>query len=388
MTLADNILEAMKTVLPQGGGFLPLHEPVFQGNEQAYTKECIDTTFVSSVGKFVDQFEEMLADYTGAKRAIAVTNGTAALHMALMLAGVKAGDEVIIPGLTFVATANAVAYIGAVPHIADSEETTLGLDAAKLDARLAEISEMRDGECYNQETGRRIAALIPMHVFGIPLDVDGLLAVCDKFSIPMVEDAAEAIGSFYKGIHCGRFGKIASLSFNGNKTITTGGGGAILIDDEELGTLCKHLTTTAKTPHKWEYFHDMVGYNYRMPNINAALGCAQMEKLDEILASKRKLAEKYAEAFKSIEGIRFLTEPENCSSNYWFCTFIIEKGFEENRDAILEATNGAAYMTRPLWTSMHRLPMFENCPRTDMSVAESLEKRVINIPSGAGILGV
>jgi len=387
MNLANNILEAMKTVLPQGEGFLPLHEPVFLGNELAYTKKCIDTTFVSSVGKFVDQFEEMLADYTGAKHAIAVTNGTAALHMAAMLAGVKAGDEVIIPGLTFVATANAVAYTGAVPHIADSEEKTLGLDAVKLDSHLSEVAEIRNRKCFNKETGRRISALVPMHVFGIPLDVDGLLAVCEKFSIPMIEDAAEAIGSFYKGKHCGRFGKVASLSFNGNKTITTGGG-AILTDDEEIGALCKHLTTTAKTSHKWEYFHDMVGYNYRMPNLNAALGCAQMEKLDDILNRKRRLAEKYVDAFKGIKGVRFLTEPEDCSSNYWLCTIILEKGFEESRDAILEATNGAAYMTRPLWTAMHRLPMYENCPRTDMSVAESLEKRVINIPSGAGMLGV
>lgn len=377
-------LKAVTTVNPP----VPLHEPVFPGNEQAYTKECIDTTFVSSVGKFVDQFEQMLADYTGAKRAIAVTNGTAALHMALMLAGVKPGDEVIIPGLTFVATANAVAYTGAVPHIVDSEEATLGIDSQKLDEHLAGITEIRAGECFNKKTGRRISAMVPMHVFGIPSDLEGLLAVCDKYSIPMVEDAAEAIGSFYKGKHCGRFGKISSLSFNGNKTITTGGGGAILTDDEELADLCKHLTTTAKTPHKWEYFHDMVGYNYRMPNINAALGCAQMEKLDEILASKRKLAEKYAEAFKEIEGIRFLSEPEGSRSNYWFCTIILEPGMEKHRDGILEATNGAAYMTRPLWTAMHRLPMYENSPRADMSVAESLEKRVINIPSGAGIIGV
>lgn len=388
MNIASEILEAMKTVLPQGEGFLPLHEPVFPGNEQAYTKECIDTTFVSSVGKFVDQFEQMLADYTGAKRAIAVTNGTAALHMALMLAGVKPGDEVIIPGLTFVATANAVAYTGAVPHIVDAEEATLGIDAQKLDEHLASVTEIRAGECFNKKTGRRISAMVPMHVFGIPSDLEGLLAVCDKYSIPMVEDAAEAIGSFYNGKHCGRFGKISSLSFNGNKTITTGGGGAILTDDEELADLCKHLTTTAKAPHKWEYFHDMVGYNYRMPNINAALGCAQMEKLDEILASKRKLAEKYAEAFKEIEGIRFLSEPEGSRSNYWFCTIILEPGMEKYRDDILEATNGAAYMTRPLWTAMHRLPMYENSPRADMSVAESLEKRVINIPSGAGIIGV
>ncbi|WP_031482562.1 LegC family aminotransferase [Maridesulfovibrio frigidus] len=388
MTLASEILKSMQTVLPQGGGFLPLHEPVFPGNELAYTKECIDTTFVSSVGKFVDQFENMLADYTGAKRAIAVTNGTAALHMALMLAGVKNGDEVIIPGLTFVATANAVAYIGAIPHIADSEETTLGLDAAKLDAHLSEVAEVRNGECFNKQTGRKIAALVPMHVFGIPSDIEGLLTLCEKFSIPMVEDAAEAIGSFYKGKHCGLFGKVASLSFNGNKTITTGGGGAILTDDDELADLCKHLTTTAKAPHKWEYFHDMIGYNYRMPNINAALGCAQMEKLDDIIVSKRKLAEAYAAAFANIKGVRFLTEPDGCKSNYWFCTIILEKGMEAERDSILEATNGAAYMTRPLWTAMHKLPMFENCPRTDMSVAESLEKRVINIPSGAGILGV
>ncbi|SMF34033.1 LegC family aminotransferase [Desulfovibrio gilichinskyi] len=388
MSISKEVVQALSSVLTFKDGLVPLHAPVFSGNELAYTKECIDSTFVSSVGKFVDQFEKMLAEYTGSKRAVAVTNGTAALHMALMLAGVKNDDEVIIPGLTFIATANAVAYIGAVPHIVDSEETTLGIDASKLDRHLSEIAEVRSGECFNKQTGRRIAALVPMHVFGIPLDLDGLLALCEKFSIPMVEDAAEAIGSFYKGKHCGRFGKISSLSFNGNKTITTGGGGAVLTDDDKLADLCKHMTTTAKIPHKWEYFHDMVGYNYRMPNINAALGCAQMEKLDDILASKRKLAEAYATAFSTVKGVHFLTEPEGCKSNYWFNTIILEKGMEEERDSVLEATNGASYMTRPLWAAMHRLTMYENCPRTDMSVAESLEKRVINIPSGAGILGV
>ena len=388
MNTSNLVVNALGKVISNRKNFTPLHEPIFHGNELVYTKECIDSTFVSSVGKFVDQFEKMLADYTGAKRAIAVSNGTSALHMALMLAGVKAEDEVIIPGLTFVATANAVAYIRAVPHIADAEDRTLGIDAVKLDRHLTKITTIRDGECFNKETGRKISAIVPMHVFGIPLDLEGLLAVCEKFSIPMVEDAAEALGSFYKSKHCGRFGKISAISFNGNKTITTGGGGAILTDDEELGKLCKHLTTTAKSPHKWEYFHDMLGYNYRMPNINAALGCAQLENLTQILASKRKLAEQYKSAFSGIEGINFLTEPDGTSSNYWLNALILSKDKQNERDQILTETNNAGYMTRPLWTAMHRLPMFKNCPQTDMSIAESLERRVINIPSGAGILGI
>lgn len=384
MSISEQIKTALESVI-DSKEFTPLHEPVFWGNERAYTAECINSTFVSSVGKFVDRFEEMLADHTGAKRAVAVTNGTAALHVALILAGVKRDDEVIIPGLTFVATANAVTYCGAVPHIVDSEIKTLGIDAQKLEVHLSETTEIKKARCYNKRTGRRISAMVPMHVFGIPSEIEELAAVAEKFNLTLIEDAAEAIGSYYKGKHCGLFGKISSLSFNGNKTITTGGGGAILTDDKQLADLCKHMTTTAKVPHKWEYMHDMVGYNYRMPNINAALGCAQLEKLDHILENKRTLASAYKESFKNIEGLKFLNEPKGCRSNYWLNAIILSEDNTDKRDEILEYTNSSGIMTRPLWASMHRLPMFENCPRTDMSATESLEKRVINIPSGAGI---
>lgn len=377
------VLKALQTVLPADSGFISLHEPRFKGNEWLYVKECLDTGWVSSVGKFVDRFEEDLAAYAGVKRAIAVVNGTAALHICLLLAGVKATDEVLVPALTFIATANAVSYCGAIPHFVDSEEATLGVDHLKLEKYLEGITEQRPDGCYNRLTGRCIRAIVPMHTFGHPVDLDPLVEVCRKFKIALIEDAAESLGSYYKGRHTGQWGLLSALSFNGNKTITTGGGGAILTDDEELGRLAKHMTTTAKVPHRWEFNHDMVSYNYRMPNINAALGCAQLEQLPEFLASKRDLADRYRLAFIDIPGISFFSEPANCRSNYWLNTLLLDEAYAGQRDALLEITNDAGIMARPAWTLMNKLPMFAGCPKMDLLVAESLERRLINIPSSA-----
>lgn len=375
------VLSALQSILPPGNTFLPLHEPSFGGNEWTFVKECLDTGWVSSVGSFVDRFEEDLAAYTGVKRAVAVVNGTAALHVCLLLAGVKAEDEVLMPALTFIATANAVSYCGAHPHFIDSEEATLGVNPRKLKTHLEEISEQRHDGCYNRLTGRRIKAMVPMHTFGHPVDLDPLVEVCQRFDITLIEDAAESLGSFYKGHHTGQKGLLSALSFNGNKIITTGGGGAILTNDDELGRLAKHITTTAKVPHRWEFNHDMVGYNYRMPNINAALGCAQLEQLPGFLAAKRELAELYSQAFTGIPGISFFSEPANSRSNYWLNTLLLDEECAGQRDALLKATNDAGIMTRPAWTLMHKLPMFTGCPKMDLSVAESLEQRLLNIPS-------
>ena len=380
------VLNALQSVLPSGNGFISLHEPSFAGNEWNYVKECLDTGWVSSVGKFVDRFEENLAAYTGVKRAIAVVNGTAALHICLLLAGVKADDEVLMPALTFIATANAVSYCGAIPHFVDSEECTLGVDPQKLAIYLEEITEQRSDGRYNRLTGRLIRAIVPMHTFGHSVDLDPLVEVCRRYNITLIEDAAESLGSYYKGKHTGQLGLLSALSFNGNKTITTGGGGAVLTNDEELGRMAKHLATTAKVPHRWEFIHDMVGYNYRMPNINAALGCAQLEQLPELLAVKRELAERYRKAFTDIPGIHFFSEPANSKSNYWLNTLLLNEECAGQRNALLIATNDAGIMTRPAWILMNKLPMFADCPRMDLSVAESLERRLINIPSSA-VLG-
>jgi perosamine synthetase len=331
----------------------------------------------------VDKFEAMLADFTGVKNAVAVVNGTAALHIALKLAGVKAGDEVFVPALTFVATANAVTYCGAIPHFVDSEERTLGLDPYKLKDYLKDIARVNSDICMNKFSGRRIKAVIPVHTFGHPVDIDPLAEVCKEYKIEMVEDAAESIGSYYNGTHTGNWGKLSILSFNGNKTITTGGGGAIITNDESLGKLAKHLTSTAKIPHRWEYRHDYIGYNYRLPNINAALGCAQMEQLPGFLTRKRDLAEKYKKAFEGIEGIQVFTEPDFAKSNYWLNVLLLSERFSNNRDDLLEETNNLGIMTRPVWTPMHKLTMFKDSPKMDLSVAESLEQRLINIPSSA-----
>lgn len=381
----DSIIKAIRSVISADKTPVGLHEPCFDGNEWVYLKHCLDSTYVSYVGQYVDKFEAMLAEFTGVKKAVAVVNGTAALHIALKLAGVEHGDEVLVPSLTFVATANAVTYCGAVPHFVDSEIKTLGLDPYKLMAYLKNIAKVNGNGCTNKLTGRRIKAVIPMHTFGHPVDLDPLTDICKEYHIEMIEDAAESLGTYYKGRHTGHWGKLSILSFNGNKTITTGGGGAIITNDESLGKLAKHLTSTAKMPHRWEYRHDYIGYNYRLPNINAALGCAQMEQLSGFLTRKRDLAEKYKKALESIDGISFFTEPDFANSNYWLNVVLLDESVSHHRDDLLEETNNQGIMTRPVWTPMHKLTMFKDLPKMDLSVAESLEKRLINIPSSVRI---
>ncbi len=384
LALPQQLVSAIRTVV--GPGPVALHEPSFNGNEWQYLKECLDSTYVSSVGKFVDRFEADLAAFTSARYAVAVVNGTAALHIALKLAGVKPDDEVLIPALTFVATANAVTYCGAVPHLVDSEERTLGVDAASLRAYLGSHTEQRVSQCINRATGKVIRALVPMHTFGHPADMDGLLAVAHDFGLLLVEDAAESLGSYYHGRHTGTFGKMGILSFNGNKTITTGGGGAILTNDEGLARHAKHLTTTAKMPHTWEYRHDETGYNYRLPNLNAALGCAQMEQLDGMLAAKRELFQRYSTALAGVAGVRLMTEPAQCRSNYWLQTLMLDPGQADQRDAILKATNDEGLMTRPAWISMDKLLPFADCPRMELPGSRSLAQRLINIPSSSRLV--
>ncbi|GIO07339.1 perosamine synthetase [Brevibacillus reuszeri] len=379
--VVKSVVDTLKRVLPKDKELISLHEPTFQGNEWNYVKECIDTGWVSSVGKYVNQFEQMLVEYTGVKHAIAVVNGTAALHICLKLVGVQPNDEVLIPALTFIATANAVSYCGAIPHFVDSSNDTLGIDPFKLDYYLDEICERRKDGSYNKITGRRIKAMVPMHTFGHPVDLDALFDVCIRYQIEMVEDTAESLGSYYKGKHTGNWGKASALSFNGNKVVTTGGGGAILTNDEQLGKFAKHLTTTAKKPHRWTFEHDHVGYNYRMPNINAALGCAQIEKLPTYVQQKRALADIYKEAFRDMKGIQVIAEPVNAKSNYWLNAILLDEDRASLRDDILERTNEQGIMTRPVWRLLHNFPMFADSPKMDVSVAESLEARIINIPS-------
>ena len=382
--LAEQVVTALHSVL--GPGPAMLHEPSFTGNEWRYLKECLDSTFVSSVGKFVDRFELDLANFTGAKHAVAVVNGTAALHIALKLAGVQDGDEVLIPALTFVATANAVIYCNATPHFVDSELRTLGLNARALRDYLASCTEQRAGQCVNRQTGRVIRALVPMHTFGHPVDMEGVLALAHDFNLALVEDAAESLGSTYHGQHTGTFGLLGTLSFNGNKTITTGGGGAILTNDQTLARHAKHLTTTAKLPHAWEYRHDVIAYNYRLPNLNAALGCAQLEQLPTMLAAKRALFARYQAAFSSFQVVALVAEPEQCQSNYWLQTLLLDANQADQRDSILAATNAANFMTRPAWILMHELDQFRNCPRMNLSIAQSLSQRLINIPSSSSLV--
>jgi aminotransferase in exopolysaccharide biosynthesis len=381
--LVDQVVDAVHAVV--GPGPVVLHEPRFAGQEWAYLKECLDSTFVSSVGKFVDRFEADLAAYTGAKHAVAVVNGTAALHMALLLAGVRAGDEVLAPALSFVATAAAVTYCGATPHFVDSDEHRLGVHPGALREYLRDITQLQSGRCVNRATGRVIRALVPMHTFGHPVDIDALLAVARDFHLALVEDAAESLGSTVHGRHAGTFGLLGILSFNGNKTITTGGGGAILTNESERAAQAKHLTTTAKSPHRWEFLHDQVGYNYRMPNINAALGCAQLEQLPGLVDAKRRLYERYRAAFAAVPHSRIVAEPDGCRSNYWLQALLLDESVSGQRDAILAASNDAGLMTRPAWQLMHRLPPYQACPRMPLPVAESLERRLINLPSSAQI---
>lgn len=377
------ILKKLRKLFKKGDDFVPLHIPIFEGNEIEYVTDCIKSNFVSSVGEYVNKFEKAICEFTGSKYAILTVNGTAALHISLILAGVEENDEVLMPALTFIATSNAVSYIKAIPHFVDVEEKSLGIDADKLDEYLSSIAIMENEVCINKKTKRKIKAIVPMHTFGHPVDMDKLKKVAEKYNLEIVEDAAESLGSFYKGIHTGNFGKLSAISFNGNKIITTGGGGCILTNDEELAKKAKHLTTTAKIPHSWEYEHDMIGYNYRMPALNAALGLAQIEKLPEFIEKKRILANKYKELFADCKEFKFFTEPEYAKSNYWLNAIILNKGYENLRDDILKETNESGIMIRPIWKLMHHLTIFKECPKMDLSVSESLEKRVINIPSSA-----
>ena len=380
MLLADTIAERIRRVT--GVARTALHEPALNGNELAYVSECIQTGWVSSVGSFVDRFERDLAEYTGARHAVVVSNGTSGLQVALMLAGVVAGDEVLVPTLSFVATANAVSHCGAHPHFVDSNYATLGLDVEALDAYLRETVMVRDGACFNRRTGRRVAAVVPMHTFGHPVDMPALVELAQRYAIEVVEDAAESLGSFIGDRHTGRFGRCAMLSFNGNKVVTTGGGGAIITDDSDLAKHAKHLTTTAKLPHAWEYAHDEVAFNYRMPNLNAALGCAQIERLDAFLAAKRELASRYQQAFSDIPQVELFTERAGTRANYWLQTLLLNPEHVDERDAVLRATNEAGQMTRPVWQLLHKLPMYTHCEAMPTPVAADLARRIINIPSG------
>lgn len=376
----NDIVEHIKSVYPNQD-FIPLHEPRFIGNDRKYVLDAIDSTYVSSVGKYVDRFEEMMRDYTGAKYAIAIVNGTAALHMALILADVKRGDLVITQPLSFIATCNAISYLGAEPLFVDVDRKTLGMSAEKLKLFFEKETEIKNNECFHKKSGKRIRACVPMHTFGHPVEIEKIVELCKKFNVALVEDAAESLGSTYKNKQSGTFGLMGTYSFNGNKTVTCGGGGAIVTNDERIAKMAKHLTTQAKVPHKWEFNHDHIGYNYRMPNLNAALACAQMEKLNEFIADKRKLADSYKTFFQGIKNCDFVIEPENAKSNYWLNAVMLP-GLKE-RNEFLQYTNDNGVMTRPVWNLMTELPMFKNCISEDISEAKFIADRLVNIPSSS-----
>ena len=375
----EKLIGDMRRVQNFREGPVTLHAPVFMGNEKKYLIAAVDSTFVSSTGAYVDQMERMLEEYTGATRAVVCVNGTSALEVALHMAGVRYGDCVITQPISFVATANAISHRGGKPVFVDIDPVTLGLSPQALRVFLEEHCRVEGGQCLLKETGKRIAACVPMHTFGHPCAIDEIAAVCEEWHIELVEDAAEALGSWYKGKHCGRFARFGCLSFNGNKTVTTGGGGAVLTDDAEAGKLVKHLTTTAKIPHKWEYRHDYVAWNFRMPNINAALGCAQMEMLPTFLEKKRWRAERYAELLKDTPWT-FVREPKDARSNYWLCAVLFRNRME--RDTFLEESHGLDFMTRPVWNPLNTLPMYSDCLCGDLSVARNIADRLVNIPSG------
>lgn len=366
-----------------GAPEVPLHAPCFIGNEKKYLAECVDTAFVSSVGQFVDRFEEKMAQYTGAARAVTCVNGTNALHLALLLVGVARGDEVLTQALTFIATCNAIRYIDAHPVFLDVDQSTMGLSPDAMREWLSRNAEVKDSQCFNKNTQRRIKACVPMHTFGHPARIDEIAAVCEEYHIELVEDAAESLGSLYKGQHTGLFGRVGVISFNGNKTITTGGGGMLLLNNEELGAQAKHLTTQAKVPHRWEFIHDRVGYNYRMPNINAALGCAQLEHLEEFVLNKRETAEKYHAFFATIDDMDYFLEPENCRSNYWLNTILLKD--RQAQQDFLQYTNAHGIMTRPAWQLMNRLEMFKGCETDGLKHTQWLEERIVNIPSSVNL---
>lgn len=380
MKVFQQITDYIRDVYRTPEGFIPLHAPVFKGNEKQYLEQCIDSNFVSSVGAFVDLFEVKMAEYTGAKKAVACVNGTNALHLALLLSGVEAESEVLTQALTFIATANAISYCGAHPVFLDVDMDTLSLSPVSIRKWLANnaVFEKGSNKPVNKNTGRIISACVPMHTFGHPAKIDEIVAVCNEYNIPVVEDAAESLGSFYKDKHTGTYGEIGILSFNGNKVITTGGGGMMLFNDEQLAEKAKHLTTQAKVPHEWEFIHDMTGYNYRMPNINAALGLAQLEQLPAILESKRMIAEKYRNFFNTL-GVEFVIEPVNAKSNYWLNCILLKN--KNERDAFLNFTNEQEVMTRPVWRLMNELDMFKRCETDNLQNAGYIAERLVNLPS-------
>lgn len=390
---AETVLEAIQQVVGSSSTDHPivLHEPDFHGTEAwTYVKDCLDTGWVSTAGQWVSRFEQLLCSVTGAGHAVAVSNGTVALRLALHLVGVGRGDEVLLPPLSFVATANAVSHLGAVPHFVDVEPTALGLCAVALAARLESVAERREGGIINKETGRRIAAVVPVHIFGHPAEVDQLRTVADSWGLPMVEDAAEALASWRGGTHCGLFGSVGTLSFNGNKLITTGGGGALLTNDGELARRARHLSTTAKQPHPWAFDHDAVGWNDRLPNLNAALGCAQLEDLDRRLESKQLLVQRYAHAFAGLEGVELLEQPRDCRSNHWLVSLRFTADDPVDADAervsLLEHAHSVGLLLRPIWSPLHQLPMYEACPAGSLAIAENQAPRLLNLPSSPQLL--
>lgn len=380
----NDIIAAVEQVIGDAERPALLHAPSLAGNCGRYTAECVDTAWVSTAGAFVTRFEQMLCDITGAKHAVAIVNGTCALHLALTAIGVSPGDEVLCPTLSFVATANAIRHCHATPHFIDSDNQTMGLCPAALADRLGAIADQQaDGTLVNRETGNRIAAVVPMHVFGHPCKIDAVTDLAKRYNLPVVEDAAESLGSTYRGKHTGTFGLAGVFSFNGNKIVTCGGGGAIVTDDDGLAARLKHLSTTAKQPHPWEYVHDQVGYNYRLPNLNAALGCGQLEYFDALLNAKQTIADRYQQAFNSVDGVRCMAQPQGASSNHWLSAIVLGDGRITQRDAVLQGLADQKIQARPVWRPLHQLPIYQQAPRGPLEAAESLGKRVINLPSSA-----
>lgn len=382
--MVNAIVTQLKRLVPKGA---PLHEPVFKGKESLYVQDCIESGWVSSVGAYVDRLERALAELTGSKRAVALCNGTCSLDLGLRLLGVQPGDEVLVPAISFVATANAVTYSGAIPHFVDVDRHSIGMDPVRLRAYLRSIAKPASGGGFvNRNTGRRLFAMIPMHALGHPADLEALCAVGEEFGLHVVEDAAEALGSLVNGKHVGTRGRFTMLSFNGNKIVTTGGGGALLTQDDELGKLAKHVSTTAKLPHAWRFDHDRIGFNYRMPNLNAALGCAQLELLPRFLKEKRQLAERYEAALAEVPGVKFHKEPSGTRSNYWLCALALDRPDAESRDAILAACHQSGILARPLWTPLPDLPAFKECPKDDLPNSRDWDARIVCLPSGVKIM--
>lgn len=381
----DEIVNGIRRSIKPQEAVVALHEPYFAGNEWQYLKDCLDSGWVSSVGQYVNQFERALQEYIGVKHAVCTVNGTAALHVCLQLAGVKSEDEVLLPALTFVATANAVSYCGAVPHFVDIEETTLGVDAQRLADYLRENTELRKDRCFNKHTGRCIRALVAVHSFGHPANIDALLSLCDQYGLVLIEDAAEALGSLYKNRHCGSFGLINALSFNGNKIITSGGGGAILTNNDDLAKQARHLTTTAKLPHAWEFIHDQVAYNYRLPNINAALGLAQLEQIESFVQNKRSLQKRYEHTFANHENVTIFSEARDARSNYWLNLLLLNHADMEARDSLLEYCHSANIQSRPVWRLLHKLPMYKDAPHMPLVTSKAIEARTICLPSSVSL---